>query len=75
MTRTILLYGNCQAEHLAHIGHFLPSLRDRIVFKVIPLHLVTGRTGIHAMTQRSSPKSTYYGTRWRADRRPSTALC
>jgi hypothetical protein len=38
---SILLYGNCQAEAIAHIAHFLPSLRDKIRFKVIPLHIVT----------------------------------
>jgi hypothetical protein len=38
---SILLYGNCQSEHLAYLGRFLPSLRDVVNFKVIPLHIVT----------------------------------
>jgi hypothetical protein len=41
MPSTILLYGNCQAENLAQIGRFLPSLREAVSFKVIPTHLVT----------------------------------
>lgn len=37
---SILIYGNCQAEHLAQIGRFLPSLRNLLTFKVIPMHVV-----------------------------------
>lgn len=41
MKPSILVYGNCQAEHIAQIGKFLPSLREKVGFKVIPLHVVT----------------------------------
>ena len=43
MKPSILVYGNCQAEHIAHIGQYLPSLRDKLSFKVIPLHIVTSQ--------------------------------
>jgi hypothetical protein len=43
MTRTILIYGNCQGEMLEQIGRFLPGLREKVAFKVIPLHIVTRR--------------------------------
>lgn len=41
MKPSILVYGNCQAEHIMHIGRHLPSMRDTVSFKVIPLHIVT----------------------------------
>ena len=40
---SILIYGNCQAEAIAHIARFIPSLRDKVRFKIIPLHIVTAR--------------------------------
>lgn len=43
MKPSILVYGNCQAEHIMHIGHYLPSLQDTVSFKVIPLHIVTSQ--------------------------------
>ena len=41
MKPSVLLYGNCQAEHVAHIAQYVPTLRDKLTFKVIPLHIVT----------------------------------
>lgn len=38
---SILIYGNCQAEAIAHVARFLPSLRDKVRFKIIPFHIVT----------------------------------
>lgn len=41
MSRSILIYANCQGEELQHTGRYMPSLVGRIGFKWIPLHKVT----------------------------------
>jgi hypothetical protein len=41
VSRTILVYSNCQGEELIKTGRFMPSLTGRVAFKWIPLHLVT----------------------------------
>ena len=40
---SILIYGNCQGEHIGHIAGYLPSLRDKFDIKVVALHVVTPR--------------------------------
>ena len=40
---SILIYGNCQGEHIAHVAQYLPGLREKFNIKVIMLHLVTER--------------------------------
>jgi hypothetical protein len=40
VTRTILVYSNCQGEELIKTGRFMPSLIGRVAFKWIPLHMV-----------------------------------
>ena len=40
VSRSILVYSNCQGEELIRTGRFMPSLTGRIGFKWIPLHLV-----------------------------------
>lgn len=41
VSRSILIYANCQGEELLRTGTFMPSLIGRIGFKWIPLHLIT----------------------------------
>lgn len=41
MSRSILIYANCQGEELLTTGRYMPSLAGRIGFKWIPLHKVT----------------------------------
>jgi hypothetical protein len=41
VTRSVLIYANCQGEELQRTGHYMPSMAGRVVFKWIPLHLVT----------------------------------
>ncbi|MEI7711601.1 MAG: WcbI family polysaccharide biosynthesis putative acetyltransferase [Rhodospirillales bacterium] len=41
MTRSVLIYANCQGEELMLTGHYLRSFADDIVFKWIPAHKVT----------------------------------
>lgn len=41
MSRSILIYGNCQGEELQRTGHYMQCMTGRIDFKSIPLHLVT----------------------------------
>jgi hypothetical protein len=41
VTRSILVYANCQGEELIRTGRYMPSLMDHIGFKWIPLHQVT----------------------------------
>lgn len=41
VTRSILVYSNCQGEELIKTGNHMPSLVGRVGFKWIPLHLVT----------------------------------
>ena len=41
MTRSVLIYANCQGEELLTTGHYLPSLAGRLGFKWIPLHKVS----------------------------------
>jgi len=38
---SLLIYGNCQGEHLSHIARHLPDIRDKFAIKIIPPHLVT----------------------------------
>jgi hypothetical protein len=40
MTRSILIYANCQGEQLANTGHYMQCMSGRIGFKWIPLHLL-----------------------------------
>ena len=40
---SILIYGNCQGEHLAHIARQLTDVREAFGIKVIPLQHVTER--------------------------------
>ncbi len=37
----ILIYGNCQGEHVGHVAQYLPGLREKFDVKVIALHVVT----------------------------------
>ena len=41
MSRSILIYSNCQGEELIRTGTYMPSLIGHIGFKWIPLHTVT----------------------------------
>ena len=41
VTRSILVYSNCQGEELIKTGRQMPSLVGRVGFKWIPLHQVT----------------------------------
>ena len=41
MSRSILIYANCQGEELSITGRYMPGLTGRIGFKWIPLHKVT----------------------------------
>lgn len=41
VSRSILIYSNCQGEELIHTGRFMPSMIGQIGFKWIPLHEVT----------------------------------
>lgn len=43
MSRSILIYANCQGEELQTTGRFMPCMAERFSFKWIPLHLVTPR--------------------------------
>ena len=38
---SLLIYGNCQGEHIAHIARQLTDVRERFDVKVIPLQQVT----------------------------------
>ena len=38
---SILIYGNCQGEHLAHFTRHLTDVREKFGVKLIPPHLVT----------------------------------
>ncbi len=40
---SILIYGNCQGEHVGHVAQYVPSLREKFDVKVIALHLTTER--------------------------------
>jgi hypothetical protein len=40
MSRSILIYANCQGEELQKTGRYMPCLAERFDFKWIPLHLV-----------------------------------
>lgn len=41
VSRSVLVYANCQGEELVRTGNFLPALAGTWAFKWIPLHLVT----------------------------------
>lgn len=43
MTRSILIYANCQGEELQKTGQFMQCMAGRLSFKWIPFHLVTDR--------------------------------
>ena len=43
MTRSVLIYANCQGEELLFTGRYLRGLGDDVTFKWIPLHKVSDR--------------------------------
>ena len=38
---SILIFGNCQGEHIGEVARYMPSLRERFDIKIVALHLVT----------------------------------
>lgn len=40
---SILIYGNCQGEHMTHVARRLTDVHEKFDIKVIPPHLVTER--------------------------------
>jgi hypothetical protein len=51
MSRSILIYANCQGEELRTTGRFMQCMTDRFTFKWIPLHLVTPRDWANQYTE------------------------
>ena len=51
MTRSILIYGNCQGEELAATGQYLRAFDETVTFKWIPAHKVAAADWMRLYTR------------------------